>query len=78
MPSLFSRARTTSTPTKKSAALDHGLHDEFGRVTSRGSARQVAQQHLTASAKKAGKKGAAATPKKGGAAGKVAKVCRCV
>ncbi|KAI0739692.1 hypothetical protein C8Q80DRAFT_1111575 [Daedaleopsis nitida] len=54
MPSLFSRARTTSTPTKK--PLDLGLQDEFGRITSRGSARQVAQQHLTANAKKAGKK----------------------
>ena len=54
MPSLFSRARTTSTPTKKST-FDLGLHDEFGRVSSRGSARQVAQQSLT-SGKKGGKK----------------------
>jgi hypothetical protein len=33
MPSLFSRARTTSSPTKNKL-LDHGL-DEFGRVNSR-------------------------------------------
>ena len=39
MPSLFSRARTTSTPTKKSST-NLGAHDEFGRIDSRGSARQ--------------------------------------
>ena len=57
MPSLFSRARTTSTPTKKST-FDLGLHDEFGRITSRGSGKHVAQQQLSASAKKATKKDA--------------------
>ncbi|KAI1786123.1 hypothetical protein LXA43DRAFT_1065348 [Ganoderma leucocontextum] len=50
MPSLFSRARTTSTPTKKSSS-NLGAHDEFGRIDSRGSARQ----QLTASTKKAKK-----------------------
>ena len=58
MPSIFSRARTTSTPTKK-ATVDL---DEFGRINSRGSGRQVA---VTASAKKAAKKdvGGRTTPR---------------
>ncbi|RDX50699.1 hypothetical protein OH76DRAFT_436054 [Lentinus brumalis] len=55
MPSLFSRARTTSTPTKKTA-YDLGLHDEFGRVTSRGSAKHAVQPQLSASTKKGSKK----------------------
>lgn len=38
MPSIFSRARTTSTP--KKSALD-SAYDEFGRVVSRGSAKGV-------------------------------------
>ncbi|KAH9850430.1 hypothetical protein C2E23DRAFT_835083 [Lenzites betulinus] len=55
MPSLFSRARTTSTPTKKSA-FDHlPAQDEFGRISSRGSGRNAAQQQ-SVTAKKAGKK----------------------
>ncbi|KAI0631726.1 hypothetical protein C8Q77DRAFT_1159474 [Trametes polyzona] len=55
MPSLFSRARTTSTPTKKSALEVHPAHDEFGRISSRGSARHAVQQQFV-TAKKAGKK----------------------
>ncbi|KAI8976357.1 hypothetical protein BD414DRAFT_423305 [Trametes punicea] len=54
MPSLFSRARTASTPTKKST-FDLSVQDEFGRISSRGSARQAAQQN-SVTAKKAGKK----------------------
>ena len=50
MPSLFSRARTTSTPTKKTT-VDL---DEFGRVSSRGSASR--QAALASSTKKAAKK----------------------
>ncbi|TBU44806.1 hypothetical protein BD309DRAFT_861438 [Dichomitus squalens] len=50
MPSLFSRARTTSTPTKK-ASSNLGALDEFGRVDSRGSVRQAVQQHLAVSTK---------------------------
>ncbi|KAJ2990797.1 hypothetical protein NUW54_g8371 [Trametes sanguinea] len=61
MPSLFSRARTTSTPTKKSA-FDLSVQDEFGRISSRGSARQAVQQHLV-TAKKAGKKDGKGTAK---------------
>ncbi|OSD02337.1 hypothetical protein PYCCODRAFT_1425435 [Trametes coccinea BRFM310] len=61
MPSLFSRARTTSTPTKKSA-FDLSVQDEFGRINSRGSARQAVQQHLV-TAKKAGKKDGKGTAK---------------
>lgn len=41
MPSLFSRARTTST-THKSLKPPTDSSDEFGRVTSRGSARGTA------------------------------------
>ncbi|KAI0367874.1 hypothetical protein BV20DRAFT_529986 [Pilatotrama ljubarskyi] len=55
MPSLFSRARTTSTPTKKST-FDLGAQDEFGRINSRGSARHAVQQQFVTAAKKAGKK----------------------
>ncbi|KAI0641710.1 hypothetical protein C8Q79DRAFT_1003572 [Trametes meyenii] len=55
MPSLFSRARTTSTPTKKSA-FDLSAQDEFGRISSRGSARHAAQQQFVTSAKKSNKK----------------------
>lgn len=55
MPSLFSRARTTSTPTKKSA-FDLGAQDEFGRISSRGSPRPPVQQQFVATAKKAAKK----------------------
>ena len=58
MPSLFSRARTTSTPTKKSSST-LGTHDELGRIDSRGSARQ----QFTASTKKA-KKDAGKSPAK--------------
>lgn len=58
MPSLFSRARTTSTPTKKASPFDPSLHDEFGRVTSRGSARHAAQQSLAVTGKKGKKDGA--------------------
>ncbi|CDO71773.1 hypothetical protein BN946_scf184923.g3 [Trametes cinnabarina] len=61
MPSLFSRARTTSTPTKKST-FDISAQDEFGRISSRGSARQAVQQHLV-TAKKAGKKEGKGTAK---------------
>ncbi|KAI0776988.1 hypothetical protein BD413DRAFT_234537 [Trametes elegans] len=61
MPSLFSRARTTSTPTKKSA-FDLSAQDEFGRISSRGSARHAVQQHLV-TAKKAGKRDGKSTPK---------------
>ncbi|KAI0357161.1 hypothetical protein OH77DRAFT_1451388 [Trametes cingulata] len=55
MPSLFSRARTTSTPTKKTA-FDLSAQDEFGRINSRGSARHAVQQQFVTAAKKAGKK----------------------
>lgn len=58
MPSLFSRVRTTSTPTKKSG-LDLGLHDEFGRISSGGSAARQAAAALTSSAKRGSKKDAA-------------------
>ena len=61
MPSLFSRARTTSTPTKKST-FDLTVHDEFGRITSRGSARHAVQQHLVTT-KKSGKKDGKGTAK---------------
>lgn len=38
MPSIFSRSRTTSTPRK---SLSEPPHDEFGRITSRGSAKAI-------------------------------------
>ena len=55
MPSLFSRARTTSTPAKKTTAADL---DEFGRISSRGSAARQAVA-VAASTKKAAKNEAA-------------------
>ncbi|KAH9896000.1 hypothetical protein C8Q73DRAFT_789784 [Cubamyces lactineus] len=61
MPSLFSRARTTSTPTKKST-FDLTVHDEFGRISSRGSARHAVQQHFVTT-KKTGKKDGKGTAK---------------
>ena len=50
MPSLFSRSRTASTPKKPTL---EGIYDEFGRVTSRGSAKgsRVATPSLTPSKK---------------------------
>ena len=61
MPSLFSRARTTSTPAKKTTGADL---DEFGRISSRGSAARQAVA-VAASTKKAAKRdaGGRSTPK---------------
>ncbi|KAH9911357.1 uncharacterized protein BXZ73DRAFT_82833 [Epithele typhae] len=53
---IFSRARTTSTPNKKTAFdLGAGAHDEFGRIPSRGSGRP--DQSLTANRKGSKKDG---------------------
>ena len=62
MPSLFSRARTTSTPTKK-ATSNVGTLDEFGRVDSRGSARQAIQQQFAVSTKARSRKDSKAPAK---------------
>lgn len=60
MPSLFSRSRTASTPKKPTL---EGLYDEFGRVTSRGSAKgsKVATPSLTPSRKEKKEKSRART-----------------